>query len=206
MIGKLKGIIDAVDAEYALLDVHGVGYIVYASARTLRNLPAQGEAVSLLIETHVREDHIHLYGFVTTQEQEAFRKLLKVNGVGAKMALAILGTLSVAQMGNAIALQDKGAFQQVSGVGPKLAARLVTELKDAFGNIAIETTAIASNNNAVEAIASGASNVADAVSALVNLGYSRDRAYDAVTKAISQDNNLPVGELIRQGLKELSVA
>ena len=136
MIGKLKGIVDEVGEEELILDVGGVGYLVAASARTLRALPAVGQAAALLIETQVREDAIRLYGFLTTSERDWFRLLQSVQGVGAKVALGVLGTLTGETISAAIAHQDKAAMAMAPGVGPKLAARIVHELKDkapAFG-------------------------------------------------------------------------
>ena len=136
MIGKLKGIVDSVEEEALILDVNGVGYLVSASARTLRALPAVGEPTELLIETHVREDAIRLYGFLTAGERDWFRLLQSVQGVGAKVALGILGALSAEALSAAVARQDKAMMARAPGVGPKLAARLVLELKDkapAFG-------------------------------------------------------------------------
>ena len=130
MIGKLKGVVDSVDEEALILDVNGVGYLVSASARTLRALPAAGEPAELLIETHVREDAIRLYGFLTASEREWFRLLQSVQGVGAKVALGILGALSAEALSAAVARQDKAMMARAPGVGPKLAARLVLELKD----------------------------------------------------------------------------
>ena len=130
MIGKLKGVVDSIDEESLILDVNGVGYLVSASARTLRALPAVGDAAELLIETHVREDAIRLYGFLTATEREWFRVLQSVQGVGAKVALGILGALSADALSLAIAKQDKTTMARAPGVGPKLAARLVLELKD----------------------------------------------------------------------------
>ena len=130
MIGKLKGIVDSVEEEGLILDVNGVGYLVSASARTLRALPASGAPAELLIETHVREDAIRLYGFLTASERDWFRLLQNVQGVGAKVALGILGALSAEALSVAVARQDKAMMARAPGVGPKLAARLVLELKD----------------------------------------------------------------------------
>src|SRR5580704_11982203 len=130
MIGKLKGIIDSVEEEALILDVNGVGYLVSASARTLRAIPAVGAPAELLIETYVREDAIRLYGFFTAGEREWFRLLQSVQGVGAKVALGILGALSAEALSTAVARQDKAMMARAPGVGPKLAARLVLELKD----------------------------------------------------------------------------
>ena len=202
MIRKLKGIIDSIESDSAILDVGGVGYGVFCSSNTLRLLPASGVAASLFIETHVREDHIHLFGFATADEQEAFTTLLKISGVGAKMALSILSTLSPTQLANAIAAEDKAAFKAVSGVGPKLASRLVTELQGKFGvpvGIALNKGAAAT----AEAIAAANNNINDAISALVNLGYGRSDAYNVVTKIAAQNDNVQLDILIRDGLREL---
>ncbi|MBL8644846.1 MAG: Holliday junction branch migration protein RuvA, partial [Rhodospirillaceae bacterium] len=129
MIGKLKGRVDHIGSDSAIIDVGGVGYEVFCSARTLSALPAVGGAIELTIETHVREDHIHLYAFTSPRERDVFRTLMTVQGVGAKVALGIMGGLSADQIGQAIAAQDQAAFKKVSGVGPKLAARIVQELK-----------------------------------------------------------------------------
>src|SRR3982750_57157 len=130
MIGKLKGIIDSYGEDYIILDVQGVGYQVHCSARTLQALPAQGEPVSLAIETHVREDQIRLFGFQSDIEREWFRLLQTVQGVGTKVALAILSTLRPADLASAIAMRDKAMVARSPGVGPKVAERVVTELKD----------------------------------------------------------------------------
>src|SRR6266853_2703141 len=129
MIGKLKGMVDAVGEGHAIIDVGGVGYEVQASARTLRAMQA-GQAVSLAIETHVREDAIRLFGFTSEVERAWFRMLQTIQGVGAKVALAVLGTLSPQDLANAMALQNWAAVEQSPGVGKKLAQRIVAELKD----------------------------------------------------------------------------
>jgi holliday junction DNA helicase RuvA len=199
MIRKLKGIIDTIDTNSIIIDVGGVGYHAFCSSNTLRNIPQKGEAATLFIETHVREDHIHLYGFSTNEEQQAFNLLIKVNGVGSKVALSVLSTLTPTQLTTAIASQDKGVFKAVSGVGPKVAERIITELKDKFsiaGSIdnftAPATTQAAANND-----------VADAIAALVSLGYSRSDAYTVINKISALNDNMPVDLLIRAGLKEL---
>lgn len=204
MIRKLKGRIDTTDTDSVILDVGGVGYGVFCSAHTLRSLPAQGEFTSLLIETHVREDHIHLYGFATEEEQECFGILLKVNGVGVRMALTILSVLTPSQLALALASQDSAALRSVSGVGPKLASRILTELKDAFGATFAGKPATAQGATASMAAQNSAIN--DAISALVNLGYGRSDAYNAITRIAAQNDNAGVDVLIRQGLKELARA
>ena len=202
MIRKLKGIIDTIEADHVIMDVGGVGYGAFCSANTLRLLPAKGEAATLFIETHVREDHIHLFGFAQSEEKTAFLTLQKVSGVGAKMALAILSAMTPAQLASAIASQDKAAFKNVSGVGPKLAARLITELKDKFA-----ADAMSINNsikNSAESVSTANNNINDAISALVNLGYGRSDAYNAVTKIAAQNDNIEIDRLIKDGLKELT--
>jgi Holliday junction DNA helicase RuvA len=199
MIAKLTGVVDSAGGDSAIVDVNGVGYLVFCSARTLGKLPAKGGPVSLLIETHVREDHIHLYGFADTGEREWFRLLTTVQGVGAKLGLAILGALSPDDLARAIASGDKASLSQPSGVGPKLAARIASELKDKVKNMALGpiTAELPAGEGANAA-------VADAVSALVNLGYRRPEAIDAVSAVARRlGDEAAVGALIRAGLQEL---
>lgn len=200
MIAKLRGILDSVGGDWMVIDVGGVGYKVFASARTLAKLPAPGAEVSIHIETHVREDHIHLFGFPEPAELEMFRLLQTVQGVGAKVALGILGVHDVTALTLAIAVGDKAVISQASGVGPKLAARIANELKDKVGG---EGLGEISSGPGEEPAA-----VADAVSALVNLGYRPVQARLAVTKAHSAAGaaaeGADVADLIRRGLRELS--
>jgi Holliday junction DNA helicase RuvA len=196
MIARLKGLVDQLGEDWAVIDVGGVGYLVYCSSRTLSRLPRIGEAVSLHIETHVREDHIHLYGFFEEAERAWFRLLQTVQGVGSKVALAILSTLSANDLANAIASNDKAMLSRPSGVGPKLAARLATELKDKVGAIA--------PSSAFVAAAPVSAGLEDAVSALVNLGYRRPEAQAAVLKASATlGEGAATAALIRVGLQEL---
>ena len=201
MIGKLKGTVDSTDEDGLILDVGGVGYLVSASARTLRALPAIGQAAALYIETHVREDAIRLYGFHTTLERDWFRLLQSVQGVGAKVALGILGALPGEALATAIQHQDKAMLSRAPGVGPKLAARLVTELKDktpAYGVIDLGG-AIAETSDKLPKAAE------DAVLALVGLGYARPQALAAVAKGFaSLGPEAQTAALIRLGLKELA--
>ena len=172
MIGKLKGTVDEVGEDHAIIDVHGVGYVAFCPMRTLSGL-REGEAAVLHIETYVREDMIRLYGFATHLEREWFRLLQSVQGVGAKVALAVLSTLSPSDLANAIALQDKAMVARAPGIGPKVAQRIVSELKNkapAFAGDASGTIGL--KQELGEGVASGP--VSDAVSALSNLGYSRD--------------------------------
>ena len=197
-----------VGADHAIIDVGGVGYEVACSSRTLAALPAAGEAVTLSIETHVREDAIKLYGFLTETERGWFRLLQSVQGVGAKVALSILSTLDTRELAQAIALQDKAMVSRAPGVGPKVALRIVNELRDKAPPAAISAAGAAS---AFAAPVNGAgpdtaiSPVAEAMSALVNLGYAQAQASAAVSAALPKAGEPPRTEdLIRLALKELA--
>ncbi|MEP2981065.1 MAG: Holliday junction branch migration protein RuvA [Lentilitoribacter sp.] len=204
MIGKLKGTIDEIAGDHILVDVHGVCYVAFCSSRTLGAVGSQGEAVILYIETYVREDQLKLFGFKTEAEREWFRLLQSVQGVGAKVALAILSTLSASDLANAIALQDKAMVARAPGIGPKVAQRIVTELKNkapALGGI--DAPDMGLKQEIGEGVASAP--VADAVSALCNLGYSRDQAAGAVGAAVRDaGEDADSAKLIRLGLKELA--
>ncbi|WP_370156821.1 Holliday junction branch migration protein RuvA [Ferrovibrio sp.] len=206
MIARLSGLLDSVSDAACIVDVGGVGYLVYCSGRTLRGLPRPGEAVRLHVETHVREDHIHLYGFLSAAEREWFNLLQTVQGVGARVALGILSSLAPDELFRAIASADRATLNRCDGVGPKLAARLVTELKDKVGGIALGPVATAAGTAAAgEAAAEAGGAVADALSALVNLGYRRADAFGAVTTAArALGDKADVPALIRAGLKELA--
>ena len=170
MIGKLKGVIDSYGEDSVILDVNGVGYLVHCSARTLQELPRAGEPAALAIETHVREDQIRLFGFLTDVEREWFRLLQTVQGVGTKVALAVLGTLKPADLASAIAMRDKAMVARTPGVGPKVAERIVTELKDKAPAYTDVDPALVRLSGALEE-KRAPQPVTDAVSALVNLGY-----------------------------------
>jgi Holliday junction DNA helicase RuvA len=201
MIAKLRGLVDAVGEDFAVIDVGGVGYLVFCSGRTLSRLPAIGQGVSLVIETHVREDHIHLYGFGDGGERDWFRLLTTVQGVGAKVALAVLSTLSPDALTQAVAAQDKAALTRASGVGPKLAQRIVGELKDKVANLSLGVGARLPGAAMPEG---GGGLAADAVSALVNLGYGRGDAFAAVAKALGNlGEGASLDALIKAGLKAL---
>ena len=204
MIGKLKGIIDSYSEDAVILDVNGVGYLVHCSARTLQELPRVGEAATLSIETHVREDQIRLFGFLTDIEREWFRLLQTVQGVGAKVALSVLGTLKPADLASAIAMRDKAMVARTPGVGPKVAERIVTELKDkapAFANV---DPALVNLSGAIDDQRAPRP-VTDAISALVNLGYGQPQAAAAIASASrSAGEHAETAQLIRLGLKELS--
>ncbi len=204
MIGKLKGIIDSYGEDYVILDVQGVGYQVHCSVRTLQTLPQQGEAATLSIETHVREDHIRLFGFNSDVEREWFRLLQTVQGVGVKVALAVLGTLKPADLADAIALRDKAAVSRAPGVGAKVAERIVTELKDKVPAFSTVDPALVALSGAVEEDRAPRP-VLDAISALVNLGYGQPQAAAAIATASRQaGEGADTAKLIRFGLKELS--
>jgi len=203
MIGKLKGVVDSVDEENLIIDVNGVGYLVSASARTLRALPAVGEAAELLIETHVREDAIRLYGFLTTAEREWFRLLQSVQGVGAKVALGILGALSADALSSAVARHDKAMMARAPGVGPKLAARLVLELKDKAP--ALGAADFAGADASAERTPKLPKAAEDAILALVGLGYAHPQAAAAVARISAQlGHEAQTAALVRAGLKELA--
>jgi Holliday junction DNA helicase RuvA len=199
MIGKLKGIIDSQGEDYVILDVQDVGYIVHCSGRTLQKLPRPGEAATLAIETQMREDSIKLFGFLSEIDRHWFRLLLTVQGVGAKVALAIQTVLDAAELAAAIGCQDKAAIVRAPGVGPKLAARIVSELKDKAPAPGAAAAGLAGLDGGKPAAAQ------DALSALVNLGYGRSQAVAAVTASLAAlGEDAPASELIRQGLKELA--
>jgi len=197
MIAKLSGNLDSSGEGWAVIDVGGVGYLVFCAGRTLAALPNEGAPVSLQIETVVREDQFHLYGFLDARERAWFRLLRTVQSVGAKMALSILGLLTPDELALAIAARDRATLTRVSGVGPKLAERLMTELRDKAPAGAVPVMAAG-------AIA-GSSSATDAVSALVNLGYRQSEAFGVVSNAARRlGDAAPLEALIQAGLKELS--
>ena len=204
MIGKLRGVIDSYGEDHVILDVNGVGYLVHCSARTLQELPPAGQVATLSIETYVREDQIRLFGFMTDVEREWFRLLQTVQGVGAKVALAVLGTLKPADLASAIAMRDWAMVARTPGVGPKVAERIVTELKDKAPAFADLDPAVIRLSGAIED-RRAPQPVVDAVSALVNLGYGQPQAAAAVAAAArSAGEGADAARLIRLGLKELA--
>jgi len=212
MFAKLSGILDSVSGNTIILDVGGVGYEVHASARTLERAGRHGDALSLLIDTHVREDAITLFGFIDALEQQWFRLLYSVQGVGPKAALAILSACPLERIGFAIAAGDATVLRQAEGVGPKLATRIVTELKDKVGKIDMAGAltrrgSAASPSPAGRGKGEGENDIShDAVSALVNLGYARADAFQAVVAARGKANdNSGLNDIIRLALKELAV-
>lgn len=203
MISKLTGIIDSVAEDSAVVDVNGVGYQVFCSRRTLGKLPPRGGSASVLVETTVREDRIVLYGFSDHLERDWYRLLTTVQGVGAKVALSILSVLSPDEIAQAIAAQDKAMVSRADGVGPKLAMRLVNELKDRIADLAPSPSAAAAAGS--PARGGEAAGTGDAVSALVNLGYGRTEAFGAVARAAAKlGSDAKVEALVRAGLKELA--
>jgi Holliday junction DNA helicase RuvA len=204
MIGKLKGVIDTYGEDSVIVDVGGVGYVVYCSARTLQSLPGTGEPVVLSIETHVREDQIRLFGFLSDLEREWFRLLQTVQGVGTKVGLSVLGTLKPADLANAVAMRDKAAIARSPGVGPKVAERIVTELKDKAPAYTSVDPAIVRLTGEIEE-RRAPQPVLDAISALVNLGYGQPQAAAAVAAANREaGEGAKTADLIRRGLKELA--
>ena len=204
MIGKLKGVIDSYGEDFIVLDVNGVGYLVHCSTRTLQELPGVAQPATLSIETHVREDQIKLFGFVTGVEREWFRLLQTVQGVGAKVALSVLSTLKPDELASAIAVRDKAMVARTPGVGPKVAERIVTELKDKAPAYASVDPAVIRLSGAVED-RRAPQPIVDAVSALINLGYGQPQAAAAIAAAArSAGEGADTARLIRLGLKELA--
>ena len=211
MIAKLRGIIDSFGDDSVIVDVNGVGYLVYVSTRTLSRLVKGAEAV-LFVETVVREDSISLYGFASALEKEWFLTLTKVQGVGAKVCLSILSVLTPMQLAQAISAQDKASFSRANGVGPKLAARIVTELNGKMVGLPIgaDTADYAAALEDKENVAAPSvaeipqSNIEDAISALTNLGYQRIDAYRVVNIAAGKNPDADVSTLIKLALKEFA--
>lgn len=207
MFARLSGRYEAVSQDQGIVDVGGVGYLVQCSRKTISQLGLHKDQVTLLIETNVREDSIQLFGFQNPQEQQWFRLLTSVQGVGAKAGLAILSVCSPEELSLAIASADKGMMTRADGVGPKLATRILTELKDkaanlnpVFGNGSITNAA---QTEPTQTQMSGVNE--EAVSALVNLGYQRAQAYGVVAKLCMNDATTPLSDLIKNALKELAV-
>ena len=202
MIARLTGLVDQLSPDAVIIDVSGVGYLTFCSTRTISRLPPAHTPVTLLIETHVREDHIHLYGFIDPAERDWFRQLTTVQGVGARLALAILSALSPEELGLAIIGQDKAMLSRAEGVGPRLAARIVNELRDKAQGLAATAVTTPTVTPATDQTQGP---VADAVSALINLGYRRAEARGAVaTVARRLGEAADAGALIRAGLQELT--
>jgi Holliday junction DNA helicase RuvA len=203
MIARLRGLLDSQGADHLVIDVGGVGYLVHCSARTLAGLPGAGEALDLHVETQVRADSIMLYGFADSGERSWFRVLQQVQGVGARVALGVLSVLTPEELARAVAVQDKAALTRASGVGPRLAGRILSELKDRLAG-ELAGTALPAQTLA-GGVVDGA--VGGAVSALINLGYGRSEAHAAITKAVAGlGQEATVEMLIRAGLQELAEA
>jgi Holliday junction DNA helicase RuvA len=203
MIARLRGVLDSRAADHLVIDVGGVGYLVHCSTRTLGTLPGTGQALDLHIETQVRAESLMLYGFADRAERSWFRSLQQVQGVGARVALGVLSVLSPEELARAVASQDKAALTRASGVGPRLAGRILSELKDRLAGELAGTALPA------QLVAAGAVDgpVNGAVSALVNLGYGRSEALAAVGRAAAaQGQGATIEALIRAGLQELAQA
>ena len=206
MISRLKGIIDAIDEDSAIIDVGGVGYLIFASSKTLSSL-AIGQEACVEIETHVREDHIHLFGFANAGEREWFRLLTSVQGVGTKVGLALVGLLSPNDLHQAVAAADKLAFTRAPGVGPKLANRILSELTDKVDKIGWDAMGRATHSFSLSqpATPNPPTAAADAASALVNLGYGPSEAFGAISRVVNNlGGDAGVEVLIQGGLKELA--
>lgn len=200
MIAKLFGLVDALFDGFIILNVSGVGYRVFCSARTIGRLPGVSQAVSLFIETQVREDHIHLFGFLDATEQQMFNFLTGVQGVGSKSALGILSVLQPNEIQMAVMTGDSKAFTRAPGVGPKLGVRIVTELKGKLGTLGSHETL---NPGGLKSD-TGSPLLSEAVSALINLGYSRTEAGICVARALQDHPDAALPDLIRFSLKEIS--
>ena len=201
MIGSLSGLVDGIFDGYIILDVGGVGYRVFCSSKTVAKLSGVGQAAKLLIETQVREDHIHLFGFADSTEKQAFELITTVQGVGAKVALAILSALSANDLQMAIMTGDAKAITRANGVGPKLASRIVAELKGKTGTLGTNETMVVLQNTGGNSATNGAMD--EAISALVNLGYGKSEAGMTVASIMRQNPEIKTAELIRLSLKEI---
>lgn len=201
MIGSLSGLVDGIFDGYIILDVGGVGYRVFCSSKTVAKLSGVGQAAKLLIETQVREDHIHLFGFADSMEKQAFELITTVQGVGAKVALAILSALSANDLQMAIMTGDAKAITRANGVGPKLASRIVAELKGKTGMLGTNDTMVVLQNTGGNSATNGAMD--EAISALVNLGYGKSEAGMTVASIMRQNPDIKTAELIRLSLKEI---
>ncbi len=201
MIAKLAGVVEQIEPDAAVIDVNGVGYLAFCSTRTIGRLPPAGLPVRLLIETHVREDHIHLYGFIDAAERDWFRLLTTVQGVGARLALSILSAVAPQTLGLAILAQDKPALAQAEGVGPRLAARIVNELRDKISSVAAPAASPVASRSAP----TDGGVTADAISALENLGVGRTEALGAIAAAARRlGSEAGADVLIKAGLEELA--
>jgi Holliday junction DNA helicase RuvA len=202
MIAKLAGVVEQIEPDAAVIDVGGVGYLAFCSTRTIGRLPPPGSPARLLIETHVREDHIHLYGFIDAAERDWFRRLTTVQGVGARLALSLLSAVPPEKLGLAILAQDKPALAQAEGVGPRLAARIINELRDKIANIAAPVSASSALRDEPT---NGQGATADAIAALENLGVGRTEALGAIAAAARRLGSEAAADvLIKSGLEELA--
>lgn len=205
MIAHLKGEVFDIGEDHVVVDVGGVGYLLHCSTRTLGNLPAPGDPVALQVETQFRAESLTLYGFETSAERSWFRLLQTVQGVGARVALALLTALGPEQLAQAIIAKDKAAFTQASGVGPRLAQRLISELQNKVGELPTAPVVALPSSAGAVGTGAGGGKAEDAISALVNLGYGRSEAHGAVARAVANlGDDGDVEALIRVGLQELT--
>jgi Holliday junction DNA helicase RuvA len=203
MIARLAGVVEQIEPDATVIDVNGVGYLAFCSTRTIGRLPPAGSPARLLIETHVREDHIHLYGFIDAAERDWFRLLTTVQGVGARLALSLLSAVPPEKLGLAILSQDKPALAQAEGVGPRLAARIVNELRDKIGKLAAPTSA--PSGALLDEAVNGRGATVDAIAALENLGVGRSEALGAIAAAARRLGSEAAADvLIKAGLEELA--
>jgi Holliday junction DNA helicase RuvA len=206
MIGKLTGRIDVLEEDHLILDVNGVGYVVFCSAKTLAMLGGLGSNAGLVIETHVREDHIHLYGFANAEEREWFRTLTGVQGVGVRMGLAILSVFGPQELATIIGAQDKKALTAVSGVGPKLAERIITELKNKVAKMPSSAFTPSHETQGAKAAGMAAPSglLEDATSALTHLGYARSEAFTAASRVLHTNPDSALDDVIKTALQHLA--
>lgn len=209
MFGKLRGKIDTIFEDRLIVDVGGVGYNVYVSSKTIDLVRDKtDQVISLIIETIVREDHIHLYGFISDLEKTWFNELCKVNGVGSKVALKIMSGLSVSDIVLAISSGDQSLFSKTPGIGPKLAQRIISELKSRVAKLGNEFSIIKHKSSQGDLVnvssSSGNQILLDAVSALENLGYRRSDVYSIASNKIAENSAITLETLITNSLRELS--
>jgi Holliday junction DNA helicase RuvA len=203
MIGSLKGNIERVFTDNVLVDVNGVGYQVFLPGRVIGNV-VEGDAVFLFIHTQVKEDDIALFGFLNADDKQMFLELIRVNGVGAKTALNVLGIMSAMEICDAISFADQARFTQVSGIGPKAAVRIINELKDRVAKLSFGGDAIIGNGNVKLAVDNGSDNglLRDALSALENLGYQKAQILDLVKEVVKEEKD--ISGVISKSLKQLA--
>ncbi len=203
MIGKLRGKIDSIFEDYLIIDVNGVGYRVFCSSKTLSSINV-GDELSLFIQTIVKEDAIMLFGFLSDYEKDWFEVLCKVNGIGNKMALKVMGALTIDEMLMAIDSGDAKAFCRAPGIGQKIASRIIVELKDVRKNIEVQTSSLTINKETTKIVVKEDSRFKDALSALENLGYQRSIAYGIISDILKEKDDIVIESLITEALKRIN--